>query len=264
MPIVMLYHPRAAKLDADDAGTRAAPVARFGRVGRISPSELDVDVNQHESWGLIGAPIVTEDGRLLGILSRGKGGGSVTATRVRRVETLLANRGRQGDYAPDVEISQSVGLFVTPVYSGREQEDEERRNFYGAGIETGLCVNWFCPNFPVGFFTSSPRHLDDATVETVQRFQLDLHALARITLARSCRLYLGPGLALSLSEVTASTMAGNGSVHIENDTRGRARALLVLGASVADLFGGSLFLRDVFTVGPDPEVRLDLGMVFGR
>src|SRR5688572_29155851 len=35
MPIVMLYHPRDSKLDADETETPAAPVAVFGRVGRL-------------------------------------------------------------------------------------------------------------------------------------------------------------------------------------------------------------------------------------
>lgn len=245
--IAVLYHPRDPKLEPDETGGWTVPVAVFGRIGRVGSSELDVDVHLWNRQGDAGAPVVSPTGRVIGVVShRSEEQLRVIVTRFERIRLLLAQRGRQGEFTRGLPLTGFGGLFVTPLAT---------HGLAGAGIDTGIRLNWFVLELLESFFVSDHRPIGDNRFQSTTRVQFELDAIGQLKVTRAAKLFAGPGVQLNLDTLGTIQIAADGTLQDRDQLQARIRPAATLG-----VVEGALFIRAV--IGYDS--RVDLGLVIGR
>jgi hypothetical protein len=245
--VAVLYQPRDPKLEADETGGWNAPVAVFGRIGRVGSSELDLDAHLWGRRGDLGAPVMSPTGRVVGVVShRSEEQLRVIVTRVERVQLLLAARNRQGEFTRGLPLTGFGGLFVTPLAT---------HGLVGAGIDSGIRLNWFVLELLESFFASDHRPIGDNRFQSTTRVQFELDAIGQLKVSRDAKLFAGPGVQLNLDTLGTIQIAADGTLQDDDRQRVRVRPTATLG-----IVQGALFIRAVLGF----ESRVDLGLVFGR
>lgn len=158
--------------------------------------------------------------------------------------------------AAQVEDAPASGrfgaLWLTPVAT---------HWFQGAGLEAGYRHRWVAGLYRAGFFQNGYEPVADGpfvALARTRRFLLDLELDGQWTFAGRVALALGAGVGLLADDVAITAMNGQTWTTV-TDHRFRARPLV--GATLA----GPLFQVGVVTyVGADPELRLSIGVHWGR
>jgi S1-C subfamily serine protease len=134
-PIAVLYQPQEPDTDSRTAKTWNVPIVMSGTVARVLPDELDIDVNLWGRPGDYGAPVLTESGKVVGVVSqRGSTKRRAVASRAERIQRLFDMRGKQEAFSRSHRVTGFGGLFVTP-----GQFDD----LFGAGIDFAMQYAWF-------------------------------------------------------------------------------------------------------------------------
>lgn len=246
-PIAVLYHPREPEWDSAEARAWSAPLVLSGHVARVSPKEIDLDIGLWGRPGDAGAPIVTPDGRVIGIVSRHSSEKlRMLATRVDRAKRLMEIRGRQGEFSRPPTTGCFGGLFVTPFAA---------KGLVGAGLTSGCHYGLLGAELTEAFFQSGYRPIDNGRFQSTVRYQLQLDAEIRFDLGPNIRVFLGPGVQLNGDAIDTAQFAPSGQLTTSSTGRWRVRPDGVFGIST-----GNVFARAVVA----SEWHFDLGLVFGR
>ena len=259
MAVALVYEPRDPELRADVSGDWTPPLPRSTYVSRVLPTEVDLDLSILGTLGDDGAPVLSETGELVGVISRRSAGERRTIlTPVARLEWLLAQPRPEAAFSPAHASGHLFDLFVTPLYETIFDQQRQRTTYFGAGLEDSYHYGSVFALFSLGLYGAGAHQLSATTSESLDRLQLDLVPGAEFRIVRPVDVFFGPGLSLVVDSIETTTVNDAGALHASQGTRARARPILVFG-----LTEGPFFVRDVWTLSSPAEVRLDLGYRFG-
>jgi hypothetical protein len=247
--ITLLGYPLASSVDEDEVDIGRA-VPRFGAVSR-SDERISVDIRA--AHGDSGGPVVSAKGAVIGMLVVRPTGIQPTfdTTPAERVHALVDRIGKQGEFEPepDVHASGYGGLFVTPIASN---------GLRGAGMDGGYRHDWMVAGLLLGAWQSDLRLSDGGAYTARERISLELHAGTQFQLFRRVGLFIMSGIAFNGQARSTVREDASGALVKERAGEANIRGLAILGT-----VGGFFFSR-YHVQFPDPEIRFDLGLVWGR
>lgn len=246
-PIAVLYHPREPEWESAEARSWTVPIVLTGHVARASSRDIDLDIGLWGRPGDAGAPIVTPDGRVVGVVSRHSGERlRMLATRVDRAQYLFRIRGRQGEFSKPPTSGGFGGLFVTPI---------AEEGLVGAGLVSGYRYGIVAAELTEAFFQSGYRPVDSGRFRSTTRYELELYAEIQLDLWQGAHFFFGPGGQLNGDSIDTAELDTNGKFTTNNTGRWRVQPSGMFGFS-----SGNFFMRGVLS----STSRLDLGLVLGR
>jgi hypothetical protein len=150
---------------------------------------------------------------------------------------------------PPTDRGRFAAIWVAPLAT---------HQFQGAGVEAGYRYHWLAGLYRLGFLQNGYAPADALTLERTQRVFLDLELDGQWRFHDAVTLAVGGGVAFIGDRVDIASMNGP-TWATTTDDRGKVRPL------VSETLAGPIFESSVtFYVGPNPEVRLSLGVCWGR
>lgn len=252
-PIVMLGRPTPADGQKPEKPVaRDLPTPRFGFVSLVSGAQVNVDV-QSCTRGDHGAPILTTNGRVLGVVS-GKVDerlGSVDAATAAAVRVVQQQSGKQGEFEAHepAEKGPFAGVYMSPWQAYHQ---------VGAGMITGYKYRWLSLTIAATFSHASFAPIAPDRQRARYTVASEVYGTVDWRYAKGRKLIFGAGFAVTL---TSFNVRENGR-EVDLDAKDR------VDASVDPL----LVLQDVegpvmFGLGWAPTAeaaRLDIGLILGR
>ena len=252
MDAMFLYQARGPRENVEGW---VAPLPRFTRVTRSTRHEIGLDMSPWGMTGDDGAVVLSPDGQVLGVRSeRSAELSRLVVTGVERVQHLLRQRSQQGEFTPSGHGRWFASVFLTPIYSTYFQSSRERSTLVGFGTEFGYRYKLAFASLGLNLLESNSRHLDTTTLESFTRWEIPLYTGLDWQLSRTLDVFAAPGVALRIDDLQTTTIATDGRLTTKETGRAQVRPLFTLGASA-----GYFYVRDVFTLGSPPEVRIDFG-----
>jgi hypothetical protein len=245
-PVAVLYQPQEPDPDSRVAEAWNVPIVMPGHVGRVLPTELDIEVSLYGRPGDYGAPVVTTSGQVIGIISHAPKKRRVIATRVERAQRLLGMSGKQGEFSRSRPVKSFAGIFVSPL---------ETSGLVGAGLDVGFRYGWFALELAEGIYQSGYRPLNSSQFEKKDRFQFELAAELELSLGESMALFIGPAARFNFDSIRTLSSTSSGAL---DETR--SGEVLVRPAVAFGFVGGNLLIRGSY--GADS--RIDIGLIWGR
>jgi hypothetical protein len=237
--------------DVERPPRRDSPTPRFGTVSLVSPTQVNIDVG---IWtGDRGAPFLTANGRVLGVLSgkRERSLGTADAATVSQIDSLRTQVGKFGEFDPTPPGDGGVfaGFYVSPWGAYHE---------VGAGILTGWRYRWIALNLATTFSHASFTPLNATQMRARWSYINEAYVSANWNYTRHRQLCFGSGLRLRFT--TYNVKQDGQSVDLPPEDAGTAR--LDPFFVIQDIEGPVLF--GVSYAPLDSAARLDIGIVFGR
>jgi hypothetical protein len=243
--MVVLYQPRETDGDSRAAKTWSVPIALPGTVARIFPAELDIDVNLWGRPGDYGAPVLTQTGQVIGVVSQhGSEKRRTIAARVERATRLFALRGKQGKFSRTHKVTSFGGFQFTPIAA---------KHTVGGGLVVGLAYDWFAFEGLVGFYERGYRPIDDTQSEALTRLQSELYAEVQIKIDRGW-FFFGSSVQFNNDFFNRLVSVAGGTL---SDVYSEGH---ILPGGTVGLVGSILFYR----LDISAEPRFDIGMILGR
>lgn len=231
---------------------RGIPTPRFGFVGLVSETQVNVDL---QSWttGDHGAPILTTTGRVLGVLSgkvheRLSLADAASVTRVRAVQKQVGKQGTFEAKEPAVK-GPFAGVYVSPWQAYHQ---------VGAGAITGYKYRWLSLTISSTYSHASFTPIGPDTLRSRYSFASEVYGTVDWTYMKGRKLIFGAGFAITLTAFSVREQGRRVDLGVEDGSDGRLDPLLVLQSVEGPV---------LFGIGWAPAAqaaRLDIGLIFGR